>query len=322
MVKVSIIVPIYNLEKKLERCLCSLKEQTYHNLQVILIDDGSNDRSLEICKRFEEEDKRFQVLHHQNRGVSYTRNRGIECATGKYIMFVDGDDICLGDMVENYVKVAEQYCTDVVIGAIKIIEPDGSYLIKYPKIEGEIPQNIFWEHVCMDESGIYGYVPNKMYRLSLIRDNQIQFDEKITAQEDFAFALEVFNTCEEIYEISYYGYLYYHEENKRVILAENLLYNQIQMKEYAKKYNINVMCVNERIRKMVYVALFYSKSLQQISSIRNLEGLKDNIIVHREKKTEIDFILKNFLQNRVRFIYWYFKLRRILKIFVKRGQKG
>ena len=94
------------------------------------------------------------------------------------------------------------------------------------------------------------------------------------------------------------------------------------MKEYAKKYNINVMCVNERIRKMVYVALFYSKSLQQISSIRNLEGLKDNIIVHREKKTEIDFILKNFLQNRVRFIYWYFKLRRILKIFVKRGQKG
>lgn len=319
MVKVSIIVPIYNLEKKLERCLRSLQQQTYQNLQVMLIDDGSNDRSLEICKGFEKEDKRFKVLHHQNKGVSYTRNRGIECATGKYIMFVDGDDICLEDMVENYVEVAEEYYADVVIGAIKIIEPDGSYLIKYPETEGAISKKIFWEHVCMDESGIYGYVPNKMYRLSLIKDNQIRFQENMTAQEDFAFALEVFNACEKIYEISYYGYLYYHEENKRIIPAENLLHNQIQMKEYAKKYNINVMCVNERIRKMVYVALFYSESLQQISSIRDLEGLKDNLVVHTERKTEMDFILKNFLKNRVRFIYWYFKSRRVLKIFVKRG---
>lgn len=319
MVKVSIIVPIYNLEKKLERCLRSLQQQTYQNLQVILIDDGSTDRSLEICKRFEKEDKRFKVLHHQNKGVSYTRNRGIECATGKYIMFVDGDDICLADMVENYVEVAEQYCADLVIGAIKIIESDGSYLIKYPEKEGEISKKLFWEQVCMDESGIYGYVPNKMYRLSLIRENQIRFDEKITAQEDFAFALEVFNACEKIYEISYYGYLYYHEENKRVIPAENLLHNQIQMKKYAQKYNIDVMPVNERIRKMVYVALFYSESAQQISNIRNLEGIKDNTVVYTERKTEMDFILKNFLKNRVRFIYWYFKIRRIFKIFAKRG---
>ena len=79
------------------------------------------------------------------------------------------------------------------------------------------------------------------------------------------------------------------------------------------------MPVNERIRKMVYVALFYSESAQQISNIRNLEGIKDNTVVYTERKTEMDFILKNFLKNRVRFIYWYFKIRRIFKIFAKRG---
>lgn len=319
MVKVSIIVPIYNLEKKLERCLRSLQQQTYQNLQVMLIDDGSNDRSLEICKEFEKEDKRFKVLHHQNKGVSYTRNRGIECATGKYIMFVDGDDICLDDMVDQYVKAAEKSCADIVIGALKVIEPDGSYSIKTPETRGEVQKKIFWENLCRNESGIYGYVPNKMYLLSIIKDNRIRFRENMTAQEDLSFALEVFNVCERIYEFPYYGYIYYHEENKRLIPIENLLYNQIKMKEYAKKYNIDEMGVNERIRKMVYVVLFHSESPQQISNIRNLEGLKENIVVHTERKTERDFILKKFLENRVRFIYWYFKIRRIGKIFLKRG---
>lgn len=321
MVKVSIIVPIYNLEKKIEKCLRSLQQQTYQNLQVMLIDDGSNDRSLEICKRFEKEDKRFQVLHHQNKGVSYTRNRGIDCATGKYIMFVDGDDICLDDMVEQYVKVAERSCADIVIGALKVIEPDGSYSIKTPETTGKVQKNIFWENLCRNESGIYGYVPNKMYLLSIIKDNRIRFEENMTVQEDFSFALEVFNVCDRIYEFSYYGYIYYHEENKRFIPIENLLNNQIKMKEYSKKYNINAKCVDERIQKMIYVALFHSESPQQISNIRNLEGLKDNIVVHAKRKTERDFILKKFLENRIRFIYWYFKIRGVFKIFVKRGKK-
>ena len=188
----SIIVPIYNLEKKLERCLRSLQQQTYQNLQVMLIDDGSNDRSLEICKEFEKEDKRFKVLHHQNKGVSYTRNRGIECATGKYIMFVDGDDICLDDMVDQYVKAAEKKLCRYCYRGIESNRTRRELFDKDSRNKGRgSKKNLLGKLVQEREWNIW-ICTNKMYLLSIIKDNRIRFRENMTAQEDLSFALRSF----------------------------------------------------------------------------------------------------------------------------------
>ena len=96
--KISVIVPIYNMENYLKRCVESILNQTYTNLEIILVDDGSTDSSLEICRYFENKDKRVRVYTKENRGLSASRNFGVERATGVYIGFVDSDDYIEAEM--------------------------------------------------------------------------------------------------------------------------------------------------------------------------------------------------------------------------------
>ena len=92
MVKISIVIPIYNAEDHLQRCVDSVLNQTEKNIEIILVDDGSKDNSIEICKNYLNQDKRVQLIHQENSGVSAARNRGIEQACGEYIGFIDSDD--------------------------------------------------------------------------------------------------------------------------------------------------------------------------------------------------------------------------------------
>ncbi len=101
---ISVIVPVYNVKNYLEKCLDSIINQTYKNLEIILINDGSTDESLDICYMYEKKDNRIKVYNQENHGLSYTRNRGIELARGKYIGFVDSDDVISPFMYEFLYK--------------------------------------------------------------------------------------------------------------------------------------------------------------------------------------------------------------------------
>lgn len=98
---ISVIVPVYNVEKYLPECVESIISQTYDNLEVILIDDGSTDRSGKICDEFAEKDSRIVVIHQKNSGVSAARNRGLDLCRGEYISFVDSDDYYCTDLMES-----------------------------------------------------------------------------------------------------------------------------------------------------------------------------------------------------------------------------
>ncbi|WP_296878365.1 glycosyltransferase [Thomasclavelia sp.] len=113
--KISVIVPIYNAEKYLFTCLNSIVNQSYSNLEIILIDDGSIDNSLNICNEFAAKDKRIKVIHKDNQGVSAARNDGIEYSSGYYIAFVDSDDYLELDMYERMMKINNQYDCDIVM---------------------------------------------------------------------------------------------------------------------------------------------------------------------------------------------------------------
>ena len=104
---VSIVVPVYNAERYLCTSIHALQKQDYSNIEIILVDDGSKDASPSICDSFEKEDKRIRAIHKTNGGVSSARNAGIEAATGKYIMFVDSDDLCESNIVSRMVFLAE-----------------------------------------------------------------------------------------------------------------------------------------------------------------------------------------------------------------------
>lgn len=129
MKKLSVIVPIYNVEKYLKRCIDSIVNQTYKNLEIILVDDGSKDKSGNICDEYSNIDKRIKVVHLENGGVSRARNVGINLSTGEYLGFVDSDDYISSEMYENMIHILENHNLDIV--------SCNAYMVKNNRVIGE-----------------------------------------------------------------------------------------------------------------------------------------------------------------------------------------
>lgn len=169
MDKVSIIVPVYNVEQYLHRCLDSIMEQTYGNLEVIVIDDGSSDSFGVICDEYKR-DVRFHILHQENKGLSETRNRALKLISGDYVLFVDSDDYIENDLVENVLKSMKDNKADVVIFSNYEVSSSGinKFVNEFEKEHIDISK--------LDTKGIYRLVMkdkilnvmwNKMYKSSL-----------------------------------------------------------------------------------------------------------------------------------------------------------
>lgn len=136
---VSVILPIYNVEKYLERCISTIINQTYRNLEIILIDDGSTDLSADICDKWAAKDKRIKVVHKKNAGLGMARNTGIDNVSGKYVFFVDSDDYVSPDMVEKVVGLAEKTEADVVCYGSCAVNAHGKIRsISVPRTKKEI----------------------------------------------------------------------------------------------------------------------------------------------------------------------------------------
>ncbi len=135
--KVSIIVPIYNVEKYLDKCIASLVNQTYKNCEIILVDDGSTDSSSKICDEWGKKSKKISVYHKLNGGISDARNYGIDKSTGNFIMFVDGDDSITSDCVEYLLKILKDYDADISIGSSSHVYEDNFIIKKSNKIKKE-----------------------------------------------------------------------------------------------------------------------------------------------------------------------------------------
>ena len=185
---VSIIVPIYNAEKYLPRCIDSLINQTYENIEIILINDGSKDSSLAICNEYKLKDKRIVVVNQENSGVGKTRNRGIDLSKGEYIVFVDSDDYANTNLVETLVNEAKKNNADYVLGSISLLK-DGS-AIGVATLDNNI-YNVkeYIENVLIKKTINYvcGAPYSKLFKSEIIKKNNIRFNNKLTYAEDFLF---------------------------------------------------------------------------------------------------------------------------------------
>lgn len=210
---ISIIVPVYNAERWIESCIESLIGQTYQDLEILLIDDGSTDRSYQMCMKAARQDERIHVIRKKNGGVSSARNMGLLCAKGKYAVFVDADDFLATDILEMVMNKVD-------------IDKNGLYVWNFAKVKGQdiLPEpEIFIDDITREEmlcSVISGYknefdlgnciraVWGKLFEMELIRDYGIRFPEGVYIGEDAVFLLEYLKYTEDIIVINRYGYYY------------------------------------------------------------------------------------------------------------------
>ncbi|MGN0417682.1 glycosyltransferase family 2 protein [Anaerostipes faecalis] len=207
--KISIIVPVYNAERTLKRCVESLIRQTYKNIEIILVNDGSTDRSLVICKKFEAQDKRIKVLDKPNGGVSSARNAGLDTAMGKYIMFCDSDDYvseiwcsCLKDNYENE-NLAMCEFTEVKRMAPKLKADTNQW--RTEKISKE--NFLFYR-----DQGI-GSLTTKIFERKIIEENGIRLIKELSLGEDLIFVLKYLCCISGDITFLHIPLYYYIEEN-------------------------------------------------------------------------------------------------------------
>ena len=194
MRKVSIIIPVYKVEPYIERCIQSVLRQTYRNLEVILVDDCTPDRSMEMAKAFIEQsplskDLKFVFLRHeQNQGVSVARNTGIDAATGEYLMFIDSDDHITDDCVETLVKPLKAYPYDVVVGGYELHQ-NGLGIKAIPlNMQGSVMGT---RHIaeCLQKDEFYSMPWNKLCKTSFIKENKLYFQERLPNEDELWTAL-------------------------------------------------------------------------------------------------------------------------------------
>ena len=212
---VSVVVPVYNTERLVERCLDSIISQTYSNLQIIVVDDGSTDKSLEILNKYQSKDNRISVYSQNNSGVSAARNCGMRHSTGEYVLFVDSDDYILQNTVESLVGTLENNQDGVVFG-YKLSGrgtwgTDTRVLDKIVSLSGSTVTGMeILKHVLTidPEKELLGYSVRYLYSRKILEENSIAFDNSLKISEDYKFIVEFLMHAKNIAVLNQELYVY------------------------------------------------------------------------------------------------------------------
>lgn len=298
---VSIIVPLYNGEGTVERCINSILGQSYKHIEVIIIDDGSSDGSISICKSFCCKDNRVKLLKQENSGASAARNKGILHSKGKYIMFVDSDDFIETPMVECLINKAEKNNADFVMCGMKVdkyglngkLIQSNSYELCPRIIEGNlnIPHNIL---DLIENEKINGPV-SKLIRTDIIRKNNILMPEHIHLQEDLYFNLRVLEHVNKLIVLKENFYHYIRTPNETVTTrfypnrysmtneVHDLLLNFYRTRGYKYEVlsSINYMYIKNTFAS--FINLFHQNCTME--KVEKLEHIKN--VVNSEKYQEM-----------------------------------
>lgn len=283
---ISVIVPVFNTARFLEECIVSIINQSFDDLQIILVDDGSTDGSGQICDRFAEKDERITVIHQSNAGVSAARNVGLREAKGKYIVFADCDDSLPQDAYENLIKeVKENYLS---MGRIRLMSEDGTLQNSLSFGEKEISKDTFLKDLFLENKFPYlGYPTDKLFQMELIKKYGLSFDESIKLNEDRLFVLAYALHC------------------KGVIFSEHIIYNYRQRESgviQSTRRNATVtdseMTVLDSFRKMRNICRDYSDELYYICSRKAFESALDLLNrVSKEDKNKRKLLRIFLLEN-------------------------
>ncbi|MGN8922567.1 glycosyltransferase family 2 protein [Lachnospiraceae bacterium HCP28S3_F9] len=248
---VTVIIPVYNVEMYLPLCINSILKQTYQNLEIILIDDGSTDDSPGICDTYALKDNRIKVIHQQNQGAAVARNTGLENATGEYIVFVDSDDFINEKMIEKLYIALKQTDSDLSICNFKYTSENGKEIdLKETDIKNEV---LYTEEIIdkLFQNNNCGYIViwNKMYKKDLWK--QIRYPVGVI-YEDEAVIHHIFSKCKKVATISDELY-YYRQVSGSIMHSERNEKNLDKYLALADRLMFFKNTVNkENIRKLAY----------------------------------------------------------------------
>lgn len=205
---VSIIVPVYNVEKYVRRCVDSLIYQTYQNIEIILVDDGSPDRCGEICDEYAKKDSRVKAIHKPNGGLSDARNKGLDVATGDYVMFVDSDDWLELNTCEILNSFANDFCAEVVIFGLNSVYDSGKVIKTKKGLTGCVNKEDCLKYMIYHimDGGIFNYVCNKFFSAHLFEDLRFPIGR---LAEDQGFTYKLIHKANIIYVTEKHLYNYY-----------------------------------------------------------------------------------------------------------------
>lgn len=301
--KVSIIIPAYNCEKYIFECLESVINQTYSNLEIIIIDDGSTDNTSEICQRFEKIDNRIIYTWQENNGVSKARNKGIDLAKGKYIVFIDADDKVGKCYIEQFIYIFEHY--DVQMASLG---HSNSFEQIKDKISNEInivdAKNARNKSMTFTQNIYNGYLWEKMFLADVIK-NKVRFNEEILVREDLLFIIDY------LFFIDKCGYtdnkLYYYREN-----ADSVIHNM-----NSKRYYTQIKMAEKVMKLETKDSELYSAAEEAYyeSARRYIEHLaQENSLMKMEKKWWLKKQVYYFLSKNRKII----QVKRIVSILLQR----
>lgn len=236
---VSIIVPIYNAEQYLRRCVDSILNQEYTDFELLLVNDGSTDASGDICEEYGDRDPRVIVIQKENTGVSDSRNRALDRARGKYLQFLDSDDWITQDATRLFVRAAEEYGCDMVISDFyrvvgERLSPKGDI-----EEEGVLTREEFAAHMMENPADFYyGVLWNKLYRRDIVEEHKLRMDTDISWCEDFMFNLEYICYAKVFYAL--HAPIYYYVKRKGSLASQGInILKTVKMKLNVFEYYNN-----------------------------------------------------------------------------------
>lgn len=350
---VTIIIPMYNVEKYIEKCVLSIIEQTYKNIEILILDDASTDQSLNIVKEYEKIDKRIQVKFFSiNKGADYLRKQGILLAKGQYIMFVDADDWIDKQTIEKCVESIEQYNCDIVrFGIIRelLAENRKIYFKKFCEKETYVKKEDFIKYIYTDVITTYNYnsMCGQIIKKELVQENLEEND--LVMAEDLYLNLSLLDKIESIVLLPDYLYHYrYNEESVTTINTKEKIEKKLsdiiivyaKFFDYIEKWNLKKeyeKTVSLRILREItnqYLCLFLIKNINTneikeiekkitnqdiMNKIQNTIKIEDIIKSNYENKKEMEYLLsENFkkLHVQAKIIYKNkIKIKKIIKKF-------
>ena len=320
--KISVIIPIYNAQSTIQRTLDSILNQTYNNIEVILVNDGSSDNSLKICNTYKEKDSRVIVIDKENGGPSSARNEGLKNATGFYVQFVDADDELDYTYTEKMISYFKAYKNlDLVISGITIISKNKRF-VNFDKC-GIITQNNLNELV--NQQNFYGLIASPCNKIYLKEKLNIEFPKDIKNGEDAIFNLNYLQNCKNIYLTNNESYNYYYENPNSLTkkYSEKRFLDTLFVREQLKAFFNNIKIDGTEIINRLLLrdvcsltkSLIKEKNISKREKIKLIKEMLDNNQVREAIKKYISFgfveklafrLIKN---RRVKLFYFCCKIK-------------
>lgn len=307
MPKVSIIMPIYNGEKVLKKSIDSILNQEYKDIELICINDGSKDKTLDIINDYVRKDKRVVVVDKENSGVSDSRNMGLDIASGEYIQFVDCDDYITRDSTKIFVREIEKNNADMVISKFYRVVED------ILSIKGDIDNNKimdkqeFADHMSKNPADYYyGVLWNKFFKRSIINKYNLRFDKALNWCEDFIFNLEYIIHIDKIVSILLPTYYYVRNEGSLVVTnlkPQNIVRMKLSVIEYYEDFYKKIYSDEDIKKRKITINKFLFDYSKDEFTFPLLPGTKkvgeEDVKVYKHSDSRGNLFLNYYYMNKL-----------------------